>query len=889
MLQILTWYLVILTIGVIFWPVTGLIFNKWKDRGWLVSKALGVFVSAVFLWVMNCLKIISFSRTGCFIAFVFLAILSTAALLWNKKKMNGTLFVGTAGEFEDSPAKISIRLIAAEELIFIGLFFLCVWIVGFRPAAYGTEKFMDYGFLTAILRSEWMPFEDTWYSGEKINYYYGGQYITAFLIRLSGVSTGYGYNLMRAFITTMSFGLPFAISRGLMSAFLGNKKEGSGIREDLKEVSVSRNGLAKKGSSSKKAGGENEKQSTGNGLSIAKISVLTGVLSGFAVAFCGNFHYVIYGIILPIYYKIIGQDYSYWFPDSTRYIGYNPDTNDKTIHEFPAYSSVLGDLHAHYINLVFVLTVVAILTAWAIGRVKDKECRTNLLLAVSRQDAVARRKKNNGKGARERTSENGSGIKRVAGERSGKEERLTAILKENLLNPAIILMGFMTGVFRWTNFWDCPIYLVVVGAVILFVQWRIYQKKPLVVLSVVIAQLIEIVILGYVAALPFTLSFDMISSEIKATTSHTAFYQLLILWGLPTACVIAFFVLIMAEHGKRQREKALAGNSLPGNRQVDTAAFGANNNAMKGANGQRLSGDAGCFNEEGSENTGCFNENTENKEVPDVKAQGEKDNPFVRFGHGFMMLLTEIPITDLLVLIYGVAGLGLVLLPELIYVKDIYGGQYYRSNTMFKLTFQAFILLGLSMGYIIMRLLMKEKKAPRIIASIALVILVLTGGYTIQSVYSWFGNIFETGNRVGTDATSYLQSDFSTDEGAINWLMENADSGDVVLEAHGASYSACERVSVTTGLPTVAGWFTHEWLWRNDLDALNQRIADVETIYTSDDADEVKALIEKYNIKYIYIGQTERDTYGTINDELLQSIGTVAYSDGVTTYIMKVS
>ena len=51
------------------------------------------------------------------------------------------------------------------------------------------------------------------------------------------------------------------------------------------------------------------------------------------MAFCGNFHYVIYGIILPIYNRIKGVYYSYWFPDSTRYIGYNPDLPDKTIHE----------------------------------------------------------------------------------------------------------------------------------------------------------------------------------------------------------------------------------------------------------------------------------------------------------------------------------------------------------------------------------------------------------------------------------------------------------------------------------------------------------------------------------------------------------------------------
>jgi uncharacterized membrane protein len=50
----------------------------------------------------------------------------------------------------------------------------------------------------------------------------------------------------------------------------------------------------------------------------------------------------------------------------------------------------------------------------------------------------------------------------------------------------------------------------------------------------------------------------------------------------------------------------------------------------------------------------------------------------------------------------------------------------------------------------------------------------------------------------------------------------------------------------------------------------------------------VIGLIKKYNISYIYIGKLEREKYPALNDKLLQTMGKVAYSDGVTTYIMKV-
>ena len=38
-----------------------------------------------------------------------------------------------------------------------------------------------------------------------------------------------------------------------------------------------------------------------------------------------------------------------------------PDTTDKTIHEFPYYSFLVADLHAHVINLAFVLLLIALL------------------------------------------------------------------------------------------------------------------------------------------------------------------------------------------------------------------------------------------------------------------------------------------------------------------------------------------------------------------------------------------------------------------------------------------------------------------------------------------------------------------------------------------------
>ena len=92
------------------------------------------------------------------------------------------------------------------------------------------------------------------------------------------------------------------------------------------------------------------------------MSAAGGFIAGAAVSLAGNFHYVLYGLLGEVF-RLQGSE-NYWFPDSTRFIGYNPETQDKCIHEFPCYSFILGDDHAHMLNIMFVLTAVAILYAW---------------------------------------------------------------------------------------------------------------------------------------------------------------------------------------------------------------------------------------------------------------------------------------------------------------------------------------------------------------------------------------------------------------------------------------------------------------------------------------------------------------------------------------------
>ena len=741
---IIIWWLVMLSIGILFLPLSNLIFGRFRDGGWLFSKAIGILVCAFLMWTANCLHLLKFSQANAW-AMAAAGLMLNAVILLLVLKKNSRAFAGT-----------SIALILLEEILFTAVFAAFVWIIGFKPEAYGTEKFMDYAFITSMLRSDYMPPADPWYAGSAINYYYGGQYVTAFLIRLSGVTAGVGYNLMRAAETAFSFALPFSLVYEMMRQHLSAGKSAAkkSVRTRAAETDTAENEPASDQSAEERPLADKP---------VRRLPcILSGLLSGTAVAFCGNFHYVIYGIILKLF-----AGHSYWFADSTRYIGYDPDTADKTIHEFPAYSTVLGDLHAHYLNIMFVITAAAVIYAWALAQ-KEKKIK----------------------------SDPGNG----------------ALLAEGLLSPHLILAGFMTGLFRWTNFWDFPIYYVVCAFVIFFVNMRTYRRDSFRFIFITILNLAEVFLIGMAAALPFTLNFTMISSEIHLTTSHSAFYQLAILWGLPVIITVAFLITLIREFRKTPPSPGL---------------------------------------------------------------------------HGFRRMLAAIDTTDLTAVLFGFCAIGLVILPELIYVKDIYGADHYRSNTMFKLTYQAFILFGIVMGYVLVRAFLLPRRKMKLLASAGIIFLLVTAGYTGNAIQSWFGNVF-TSTRISTDASVFISETFPTDYKAIRWLNENVSGQPTILEANGDSYTDYARVSTATGLPTPLGWYVHEWLWRNDTDALNERVQDIQTIYTSTEVSAVESLIKKYNITYIYIGQLEREKFPGLNDSLLQSIGTVAYSDGVTTYIMKV-
>ncbi|HSW48097.1 MAG TPA: DUF2298 domain-containing protein [Candidatus Saccharimonadales bacterium] len=250
----------------------------------------------------------------------------------------------------------------------------------------------------------------------------------------------------------------------------------------------------------------------------------------------------------------------------------------------------------------------------------------------------------------------------------------------------------------------------------------------------------------------------------------------------------------------------------------------------------------------------------------------------------FMKNVKKILKTDIFVLLLIILSTFLIILPEFIYLKDIYPA-HYRANTMFKLVFQAFIMLSISSSYIIVRILSSFKlKAfnigKKILAifyllfAICLITLVLT--YPYLAIKSYYGDLKTQKNL---DGTAYLQTLYPSDYEAINWINKNVTGQPVILEAQSDSYTDFARVSANTGLPTVLGWTVHEWLWRGTYDIPAPRITDVKIIYETPDSATAKKLLIKYAVKYVFIGVLEYQKYPQLSEAKFQKLGKIIYQN----------
>jgi uncharacterized membrane protein len=223
----------------------------------------------------------------------------------------------------------------------------------------------------------------------------------------------------------------------------------------------------------------------------------------------------------------------------------------------------------------------------------------------------------------------------------------------------------------------------------------------------------------------------------------------------------------------------------------------------------------------------------------------------------------------------------LIILPEVIYVIDIMGEEYHRANTMFKFTYQAFILFGIAGGYMTVRLWSKQPRRwiGRTAAVICAILIGLACIYPYYAVNDRYGSLLPD-NYEGLNGLNYLQNDQSLSDyyTVICWMNNQIEGQPVIVEADGYSFTQNGVVSMATGLPTILGWYQHEWLWHGSPDGSAERSEDVRLFYTAQTKDEVLAVIQKYRVQYVVIGPQEREKFEAINEPLINTLGTNVFT-----------
>ncbi|QRN83269.1 hypothetical protein JR338_00480 [Chloroflexota bacterium] len=203
--QIIFWYLLLVVLGWLTFPLTFRLFRKVADRGYAISRILGLILWGFAFWLLASLGLLQ-NQSG--------AILLVLALLVGISVRSGW------GRWTEIWAWVKghWRLILVTELVFLLAFGFMVVVRAANPAASGTEKPMELAFINAILHSETFPPHDPWLSGYAISYYHFGYIIAAMLAKVTATSGGVAFNLMLSAVFALSSVGAYGVLYDLLSA-----------------------------------------------------------------------------------------------------------------------------------------------------------------------------------------------------------------------------------------------------------------------------------------------------------------------------------------------------------------------------------------------------------------------------------------------------------------------------------------------------------------------------------------------------------------------------------------------------------------------------------------------------------------------------------------------
>ena len=781
MQDVLAWLIALRVISLVAFPVAHLLLGRLADRGWAVSGTLGLLFLAWVTWMGGSIGILPNSVAGIAAVLIVMAV-GSAWLAYRQRAELADFF------------RRRWTVVVTTELAFLAMFAFWALVVSEAPAINHTEKPMDFGILNAIVQADGFPPDDQWLAGHSVAYYYGGHYVYAMLTTLSGVPTHIAYNLAVATV-------PALLATGLLG-LVYNLLRFAGARVMPSLVT----GLSS-------AGG------------ILLLGNLTGLLELLHVRGLGG----------PGFWQWIGvkgleapagtagwlPDGFWWWWRGTRVIdtlGADGTSLDYTITEFPFFSFLLGDLHAHVTALPF------------------------LVLALSLTLALL-----------------------VAPEPPGLDW-----LRRRPWEAGVLALS--VGALAFINTWDWPVYIAIVGMAAI-ARWFAWWTMPTGQLdspdgrlgsalagsvgrAVILA--IGLAAAGLVLYQPFYLFFDSQAQGILPVVGPaTRPIHFLLMMAVPALLAAGLVARVLLEVGwLALRLRSIAWAMLA----VSLAPF----LLWLVAVGLRLS------------------VSPDDVQLADgiVVRRLMLALPLLLMGglalYAALALIVGRRPNQWLIfaLLLSAAGFYLLAGAELFHIADQFGN---RMNTVFKVYYQAWLLLGIAgavgIYYIVVAPLLRSSwdlrlaslKAIGVVYAVAVSVLIVAAGfYPVGAVVerTGWGRSGESWADNTLSGLAYLKADSPDEHDAIVWLRAPARSGNIV-EAVGDDYTDYGRIAASTGRPTLLGWRGHERQWRGDDSAFAGREDDITTIYTSENADDVLVLLRRYAVRWVVVGPRELSTYGS--------------------------
>jgi YYY domain-containing protein len=815
------WYLTVTLLGWLTFPLAFRLFPALADRGYSLSRALGLLVWGYLFWLLTSLGISQNDSGGILLALICLGGLS-AWSVFSRHASPEHRGAQIAGWLKDHRG-----LVLNIEILFTLGFAFLAFVRASNPELTSAEKPMELMFINAILRSPAFPPRDAWLSGYAISYYYFGYVMTAMLAKLTSVPGTVAHNLMTALIFALGATGSYGIVYNLLSKQRNTESENPEPDDPHFQSAVSRSSFLAP-------------------LFLLLVSNLEGFFEVLHKRGLGSPEFWTWLDIKDLTTPAaatgwVPDRYLWWWRASRVIQDYDLSGSVKeVIDEFPFFSFLHADLHPHVLAIPFGLLAISI--------------ALNMFLGGSR------------------------GTVHLAG------------FNLHLDREAFFLAALTLGGLAFLNTWDILIAAaLIIGAYgllrVMQAGWSWVRLEDLLVFSIPLG------LVSILLYLPFYLGFASQAGGILPNLVYaTRGAHLWVMFAPLFVPLLAFlFYLISRRQPANWKVSAWI---VPGLTLVLwvlswLVAWMVSRAAPDLANvflqAQGVGDLASLFTAATLKRLAHFgslvtlltlllpavgfllaSERWPQREDDDTQAPLQDPRSTV-----FALLLIAL-------------GALLVLIPEFIYLRDQFG---WRINTVFKFYYQAWMLWSIAGAFGAAILLRNLRGGGGIAFRIAIVIVIFMALF-----YPVFGLLdrtenFQLGNPDPFWTLDYSEQirRFNPDEVAgFEWLRGAPDG--VVAEAIGGSYSGYGRVATYTGLPTVLGWPGHESQWRGGYEPQGTRQGDIEELYTSKSWELTQAILERYDIRYVYLGGLEYSSYAVSEEKFERFLKVVFRQGQITIY-----